>query len=84
MAPQDRARPGARDLTCGSGGSGVGSLTGHDHHLTMEFNDRTNTHIHDTTHLNLRTGKILRRRGLTAAGTGGTVSRRAFRCRTAG
>jgi hypothetical protein len=36
-------------------------MTGHDHHLTIEFSDRTNTRIHDTTHLNLRTGKILRR-----------------------
>jgi Calcineurin-like phosphoesterase len=36
-------------------------MTGRDHHLTIAFNDRTNTHIHDTTHLNLRTGKILRR-----------------------
>jgi calcineurin-like phosphoesterase family protein len=36
-------------------------LTGRDHHLTITFHDRTNTHIHDTTHLNLRTGKILRR-----------------------
>ncbi len=35
-------------------------MTGRDHHLTIAFNDRTNTHIHDTTHLNLRTGKILR------------------------
>jgi len=34
-------------------------MTGRDHHLTIEFNDRTNTHIHDTTRLNLRTGKIL-------------------------
>jgi hypothetical protein len=36
-------------------------MTGRDHHLTIEFHDRTNTHIHDTTHLNLKTGKILRR-----------------------
>ncbi|HKD95892.1 MAG TPA: metallophosphoesterase [Gaiellaceae bacterium] len=36
-------------------------MTGRDHHLTIEFHDRTNTHIHDTTHLNLRSGKILRR-----------------------
>ena len=36
-------------------------MTGRDHHLRIEFNDRTNTHIRDTTHLNLRTGKILRR-----------------------
>ena len=35
-------------------------MTGRDHHLTVEFNDRTNTHIHDTTRLNLKTGKILR------------------------
>ena len=34
-------------------------MTGRDHHLTIEFHDRTNTHIHDTTHLNLKTGKIL-------------------------
>jgi calcineurin-like phosphoesterase family protein len=34
-------------------------MTGRDHHLTIEFNDRTNTHIHDTTRLNLKTGKIL-------------------------
>jgi calcineurin-like phosphoesterase family protein len=36
-------------------------MTGRDHHLTIAFNDRTNTHLHDTVHLNLRTGKILRR-----------------------
>jgi hypothetical protein len=36
-------------------------MTGRDHHLTIEFHDRTNTHMHDITHLNLRTGKILRR-----------------------
>jgi hypothetical protein len=35
-------------------------MTGRDHHLTIEFNDRTNTHVHDTTRLNLKTGKILR------------------------
>ncbi len=35
-------------------------MTGRDHHLAIEFNDRTNTHIHDTTRLNLKTGKILR------------------------
>lgn len=34
-------------------------MTGRDHHLTIRFNDRTNTRIHDTTHLNLKTGKIL-------------------------
>jgi hypothetical protein len=34
-------------------------MTGRDHHLKIEFNDRTNTHIHDTTRLNLKTGKIL-------------------------
>jgi Calcineurin-like phosphoesterase len=34
-------------------------MTGRDHHLTIEFNDRTNTHIHDTTRLNMKTGKIL-------------------------
>jgi len=36
-------------------------MTGRDHHLTIAFHDRTNTHIHDITHLNLKTGKILRR-----------------------
>jgi hypothetical protein len=35
-------------------------MTGRDRHFTIEFNDRTNTHIHDTTRLNLKTGKILR------------------------
>ena len=35
-------------------------MTGRDHHLAVEFNDRTNTHIHDSTRLNLKTGKILR------------------------
>jgi hypothetical protein len=35
-------------------------MTGRDHHLTVEFNDRTNTHVHDTTRLNLKTGKVLR------------------------
>jgi hypothetical protein len=35
-------------------------MTGRDHHLTIEFNDRTNTHVHDTVRLNLKTGKILR------------------------
>ncbi|HEY2742445.1 MAG TPA: metallophosphoesterase [Gaiellaceae bacterium] len=35
-------------------------MSGRDHHFTIEFNDRTNTHIHDTTRLNLKTGKILR------------------------
>jgi Calcineurin-like phosphoesterase len=34
-------------------------MTGRDHHLTITFNDRTNTRIHDTTRLNLKTGKIL-------------------------
>jgi hypothetical protein len=34
-------------------------MTGRDHHLTIAFNDRTNTRIHDTTRLNLKTGKIL-------------------------
>jgi 3',5'-cyclic AMP phosphodiesterase CpdA len=34
-------------------------MTGRDHHLTITFNDRTNTRLHDTTHLNLKTGKIL-------------------------
>src|SRR5215471_1444438 len=36
-------------------------MTGRDHHLTITFHDRTNTRAHDTTHLNLRTGKILAR-----------------------
>ena len=36
-------------------------MTGRDHHLTITFNDRTNTATHDTTHLNLKTGKILAR-----------------------
>jgi calcineurin-like phosphoesterase family protein len=36
-------------------------MTGRDHHLTIAFHDRTNAHVHDTTHLNLRTGRILRR-----------------------
>jgi Calcineurin-like phosphoesterase len=36
-------------------------MTGRDHHLTITFHDRSNTRIHDTTHLNLRTGKILAR-----------------------
>jgi hypothetical protein len=36
-------------------------MTGRDHHLTITFNDRTNTRTHDTTHLNLKTGKILAR-----------------------
>ncbi|HEY3462661.1 MAG TPA: metallophosphoesterase [Gaiellaceae bacterium] len=36
-------------------------MTGRDHHLAITFNDRTNTRIHDTTHLNLKTGKILAR-----------------------
>jgi len=36
-------------------------MTGRDHHLTITFNDRTNTRIHDTTHLNLKTGRILAR-----------------------
>jgi hypothetical protein len=35
-------------------------MTGRDHHLSIEFSDRTNTHIHDTVRLNLKTGKILR------------------------
>ena len=34
-------------------------MTGRDHHLTITFNDRTNTRLHDTTRLNLKTGKIL-------------------------
>jgi hypothetical protein len=34
-------------------------MTDRDHHLTITFNDRTNVRIHDTTHLNLTTGKIL-------------------------
>ena len=29
-------------------------------YLIITFNDRTNTHIHDSTRLNLKTGKILR------------------------
>lgn len=36
-------------------------MTGRDHHLTITFNDRTNTHTHDTLHLNLKTGHILAR-----------------------
>lgn len=36
-------------------------MTGRDHHLTVTFHDRTNTRVHDTTHLNLKTGKILAR-----------------------
>jgi hypothetical protein len=36
-------------------------MTGRDHHLTITFNDRTNTRTHDTVRLNLRTGKILKR-----------------------
>ena len=36
-------------------------MTGRDHHLSITFNDRTNTTTHDTTHLNLKTGKILAR-----------------------
>ena len=43
-----------KDLT------GTVDMTGRDHHLTVEFNDRTNTHVHDTTRLNLKTGKMLR------------------------
>jgi hypothetical protein len=34
-------------------------MTGRDHHLTIEFHDRTNLQIHDTTRLNMKTGKIL-------------------------
>jgi hypothetical protein len=34
-------------------------MTGRDHHLRISFNDRTNTHVHDSAHLNLKTGKIL-------------------------
>jgi len=30
-------------------------------HLTITFNDRTNSKTHDTVHLNLKTGKILKR-----------------------
>jgi hypothetical protein len=36
-------------------------VNGRDHHLAITFNDRSNTRVHDTTHLNLRTGKILAR-----------------------
>ena len=36
-------------------------MTGRDHHLTITFQDRTNTRTHDTTRLNLKTGKILAR-----------------------
>ena len=32
-------------------------MTGRDHHLTITFHDRSNTRVHDATHLNLRTGK---------------------------
>jgi hypothetical protein len=35
-------------------------MTGRDHHLTITFNDRTNTLTHDTIRLNLRTGHILK------------------------
>jgi hypothetical protein len=34
-------------------------MTGRDHHLEITFHDRTNTRVHDTTRLNLKTGKIL-------------------------
>jgi hypothetical protein len=34
-------------------------MTGRDHHLTITFNDRTRTRVHDTTRLNLKTGHIL-------------------------
>jgi Calcineurin-like phosphoesterase len=36
-------------------------MTGRDHHLTITFHDRTNTRIHDTTRLNLKSGHILAR-----------------------
>ena len=36
-------------------------MTGRDHHLAIDFHDRTNTRTHDTVRLNMKTGKILAR-----------------------